>query len=120
MNIKNFLKHLLFTLLAIFITLFFLSTLYYFNILNSNIMNYIRPLSILIILFISSYKLGKKIEKNGYIEGAKLGGSTVIFFLIISLLLFREDFKLRIILYDTILIMTSILGSMIGINKEKK
>lgn len=120
MNIKNFLNHFLWTLLAIFLTLFFISTLYYFNIISSNITNYLRPLSILLILFISSYKLGKKIEKNGYLEGCKLGSSTILFFLIISLIFFRSYFKFRIILYYFILIITSILGSMIGINKEKK
>lgn len=120
MNIKFFFKHLSITLLTIFLILLFISTLYYFNILSSNIVNYLRPLSIFLTLFISSYNLGKKIEKNGYLEGCKLGTAAVLFFLILSLIFFHSYFKIRIILYYFILIITSILGSMIGINKVKK
>ena len=120
MNIKNFLKHFLVTTIVIFLNLFFISTLYYFNILSTSIVNYLRPLSILIILFISSYRLGKKLEKNGYLEGLKLGGTTIILFLIISIIFFRSYFMIRLVLYYIILLITSILGSMIGINKEKK
>lgn len=120
MNIKNFFKHFLITTIVLFLNLLFISTLYYFNILSTNIVNYLRPLSILTILFISSYKLGKKLEKNGYLEGLKLGSATIILFLLISIAFFRNYFKIRLVLYYTILLITSILGSMIGINKEKR
>lgn len=120
MNIKSFSKQLIATLISIFISLLIVSTFYYFDIISSNLVKYLRPLLILLILFISSYNLGKKTDKKGYLEGIKLASSIIFIFLVISLIFFRPYFKLRLILYYLILIITSTLGSMIGINKEKK
>ena len=119
MNIKSFLKIFSKTLITIFLALLIISTLYYFNILSDKIASYLRPLSILLILFITSYKLGKKSIKNGYLEGFKLGSLVIVFFFILSLIFFRNYFKIRLILYYLILLITSILGSMIGISKKK-
>ena len=120
MDIKTFSKQVLATLISIFVGLLIVSTFYYFDIISSNLVKYLRPLLILLILFMSSYNLGKKIDKKGYLEGFKLGSLIVAIFLVISLIFFRPYFKLRLILYYLILIITTVLGSMIGINKEKK
>lgn len=119
MSLKSYLKHLSFTTLFIFLELLFISTLYYFDILSSNLVNYLKPLLIILTMFISSYLLGRHISKNGYLEGGKLGLSIILIFFIISVLFFRSYFKLRVILYYLIILFTSILGSMIGINKSK-
>ena len=117
-DLKTYIKNLAISLIFIFLSLLLLSTLYYFNILSSNLVSYLRPLVILVNIFIGSYIIGKKTDKNGYLAGIKYGGSILFVFFLISLFLFRCFFRIRFILYDLILLITAIFGSMIGINKK--
>lgn len=117
-KIKVYIKSVLFSLLFMLLSLLFLSTLYYFDILKSGLVTYLRPIIILLITFISSYQLGKKAIKNGYLEGIKFGAILIFSFIAISIIFFNSSIRLRIILYDIIIMSVSILGSMIGINKK--
>lgn len=119
-SLKTTLKYGLISFITIFILLFFVATLYYYDIISSNVVGYLRLAIILIVLFITSYILGKNTEKNGYLEGMKFGLFNILLFLLISVIFFRDDLMLRIILYDIILLVTSVLGSMIGINKSSR
>ncbi|MBO5414861.1 MAG: TIGR04086 family membrane protein [Bacilli bacterium] len=118
-NIKTYLKYLGVTLIIILLGLLLISTLYYFDIISSNVVSYIRIIFIMLVMFIMSYILGKNTEKNGYLAGIKYGLMNIGLFLILGLLFFRDGLQLRLILYDFILLFTSVLGSMIGINKKK-
>ena len=51
MDIKSFSKQVLATLISIFVGLLIVSTFYYFDIISSNLVKYLRPLLILLILF---------------------------------------------------------------------
>lgn len=118
-KLESVMKNLIISLICIFLSLLLVSTLYYFNILSSGVVNYLRPLVIIINIFIGSYIVGKKADKLGYLEGLKYGGLLLGVFLLIALFFFRGFFQLRFILYDIILLMTSVFGSMIGINRKK-
>ena len=117
-NIKTYLKYLGVTLIIILLGLLLISTLYYFDVISSNVVSYIRIIFIMLVMFIMSYILGKNTEKNGYLAGIKYGLMNIGLFLILGLLFFRDGLQLRLILYDFILLFTSDLGSMIGINKK--
>ena len=119
-NLKTTLKYGVISILTIFVLLFLVGTLYYFDIISSGTVNYLRLFIILSVLFGTSFVLGKNTKKNGYLEGMKFGIFDILIFLIISVIFFRSDFKLRIILYYIILLITSVLGSMIGINRSNK
>lgn len=119
-SLKNTCKYGIISLITTTILLLIISTLYYFDIIGSGLVNYLRLFTIFLILFFTSYKLGKNTEKNGYLEGLKFGTFHIIIFFLISIIAFRSDFRLRIILYYLILLAISALGSMIGINKSKK
>ena len=95
LNLKNILKYLAISLISILISLLLITTLYYYDILGSSIVNYLRLFMILFILFITSYKLGKKTEKNGYLEGGKFGLLNILVFLGISLLFFSACKKIE-------------------------
>ncbi len=118
-NLKDFIKYIIVSLLIIFLLLLLISTLYYFNLLSSNVVNYLRPLAIFLCIFIGSFISGKKHDKNGYLEGLKYGGAIIFIFLLISLFFFNDFFKLRFILYDSILLITAVLGGMIGISRRR-
>ena len=112
----KYIKRLGYMILSIFISLIVLTLLYYLNIISSNIFHILELLILLINIFISTYILGKTASNKGYLEGIKFG----ILMIIILTLITREPLRFRIILYYFIVIITSVLGSMIGINKKEK
>ena len=69
-------------------------------------------------MFLGGYKLGQKSNKKGYIEGIKLGIIFSIFLVIFNYLAFDNPFKIKYLLFYIILITSSSLGSMVGINKK--
>lgn len=62
--------------------------------------------------------IGRKSSKKGYLEGLKLGGIIILSLLLINLLFIRT-FSLSILMYYLIILASSIIGSMIGINIKR-
>lgn len=89
----------------------------YFNILGSNIISIMRLILPVIAMFISSYRLGKVSDKKGYLEGLKFGGIVTLIFTILVILL--DKLELRSLIYYLILLLTSVMSSMVGINRKK-
>lgn len=89
----------------------------YFNIINSKIISIVKFILPIISMFISSYKLGKVSNKNGYLEGLKLGSIIILIFMLLVIIL--DSLELKSIFYYLILLLTSAMSSMIGINKKK-
>ena len=74
----------------------------------------------MILFLIIGYKYGKKADKKGYIEGLRIGFSLILVLLFINLIFYNSNFSLERVIYYIILILSSIFGSMIGINKKEK
>lgn len=115
---KKILKSLLIFFTIIFIGTLLITLLNYFSLIHSNIISILKLLLPISSITIASFLLGKQSEKKGYIEGLKLGIIIILIFLTLILLLDR--FTLKSLLYYLILVLTSILSSMIGINKNIK
>ena len=64
-------------------------------------------------------QFGRATTKKGYLEGLKIGGSLIIILIVINLLFYRTGFSLERFIYYVVLILSSTLGSMIGINRKK-
>ena len=113
--IKNYLKYFGILLLSIIIPIFILTIFNYFEIINNT--DVLKLIITLVSIFINSFYIGKNSKSKGYIEGLKFG---IIFIIFISLfnLIFISDFKLKIIIYYILIIITSMVGSTIGINKK--
>lgn len=116
--IKNFIKPLIFILGIIIIGLLVITPLNYFDVINGNITNIIKIIIPIISLFIGGFMIGKISNKKGWLEGLKLGIVTILIFILISYIGFNESFKLKSLIYYIILAMSSIFGSIIGINKK--
>ena len=116
-TVKKYSFRFLYTLIGIVISLLLITTLYHFNLISSNIYQALKFILLLANILISGIILGKKANSKGYLEGIKLGLFLIILFTLLTLLT-GEDLKLRILLYDMIILITSILGGMIGINKK--
>ena len=126
--IKRYGKRLIFTMISIIISLFssytytslfIVSLLYYFNLISPNINKILKIIIILVNIFISSFILGKSTTSKGYLEGIKLALILIPIFILTSLIT-SSPLKLKVLIYYIIIFITSILGSMIGINRKKE
>ena len=71
---------------------------------------------IMIITFIiMGFLKGKSSNNKGYLQGLKIGGILVVILFMISFF----NFSLKTIIYYIILLLSSVFGAMIGINKKK-
>lgn len=109
---------LLYSLISFIILLLITSTFSYFNIIKGTILTIFKFLSILISIIIGSFIFGKKSLKKGWLEGLKFGLIILIIFISLNLI-FYHQLELRNIIYYTIILSTSILGSMLGITKRR-
>jgi putative membrane protein (TIGR04086 family) len=71
-----------------------------------------------VLTFILGIINGKKASKKGYLEGLKLG-SIIILILLIFNLIFIRKFSLNTFVYYLVIIASTTIGSMIGINLRK-
>ena len=108
-SIKNLLKSFIYFIGIILISTIILTIIDYFSLFNTSILKLIIPI---ISIFISSFILGKKTTKLGYLSGIKLGLLIIIIFIILVLLL--DKFTIKSLIYYLILLLTSTLGSMLG------
>ena len=109
----------IYILSTILILTFIVTIFSYFNIINDKVTSIFKIGIPIISLFIGGFYMGKKSRKSGYIEGLKLGLIFSMFLLIFNFLAFNSSFKVKHLLFYLILTATSILGSMIGINRKK-
>lgn len=114
----KYLKTLLYLLVPLLSLNLIITLLYFFNIINNNIIDYFKLLILLISIFISGIYIGKNSNEKGYIEGIKVGLGISIMLIVLGLIL-RIDFSIKNLLYYIIIIVTSMSGSMLGINKKR-
>ena len=115
----KYIKRLGWMFLSIIISLIVIVTLYYFNIISTNMFHILELIILLINVFISTFILGKQTQKKGYLEGIKYSLIIIFIFFILTLIT-REPLNIRMLLYYSIIIITSVLGSIIGISKTKE
>ena len=96
---------------------FIITLINYFNIMNDKIISIIRFILPMVSIFVSSYRLGKSSDKKGYLEGLKFGGIIILIFMLLVIIFDKLSWKS--IIYYGILLLTSIMSSMIGINRKK-
>lgn len=72
-----------------------------------------------ILMFIMGLIMGKKSESKGYLNGLLLSVISILILLIISLI-FKFPLNINTLIYYIILILATVFGSMLGINKKTK
>lgn len=117
---KKYLLAFIYSILIILIGSLLISILYYFNITTDKINNILIYLTSITAIFIGSFKLGKELKYKGIITGAMYFFILLIFFIIISLLIFKINYSISNIIFYLILLIFSILGSIIGKNYQTK
>ncbi len=117
-NIKNYLIAIGYFLLVVAVFAIILTIFNYYDIVTNKLFKVIKVLIPSLALFIGGYKVGNNANKKGYIEGIKLSLIVIILLFMFSYLGFNASFNISLILYYIILIISSMLGAMIGINKK--
>lgn len=114
---KNYLKSLLYIFGIIFLLLFFLTIFNYFNIITGNLLKIIKFIIPTVAIFTGGIILGKNSPSKGWYNGIKLSLIVILLFIILNLI-FRLGIEFKDTLYYLILLASSTLGSMVGINKK--
>ena len=89
-----------------------------FNIFGIEINKIVLIIISSLILLITGFLIGIHSNKKGFINGMIVGLIFIMFLLLIGLLV-GAKLKVSSIIYYLILLMCSILGSILGINKKK-
>jgi len=114
--IKKLSKSLLISLIFLFVLTFIMTILNYIDILKFNVVNIIEIIILFITIFSGSFYMGKCSSKKGWLEGLKFGLIFLIILILFNYLGFNIKFEVKNILYYLILLVSSLLGGMIGIN----
>ncbi len=119
MNIKKYLISLGYIFAIIFGITLFLTIFSYFDILSTSVLKILKIIVSIIATFAGGFMIGKNSDKKGYLEGIKLGIIYVIIIFLLSILGF-SNFKWSNLLFYLIIILSTMLGAMFGINKNIK
>lgn len=114
---KKYLNALLMIFVLITILSLLINTLYYFDIINNNLVKYFKMIIAISSFFIGGINLGLHCPNKGYLYGLKLS-LFMILILILSSIIFNE-LKFNKVIYYLITTICITFGAMIGINKKK-
>lgn len=117
-KLKSYFKVILIGLLFMIVFAFLLSILEYFNLFYGKVSEIFMFIYMAILFFIIGFLVGKKATHKGYLEGIKISLSLIFILIVINVLFYQTGFSLERTIYYFILILSSTLGSMIGINKQ--
>lgn len=98
---------------------FIFSLLNYIGLFNNTIINIIKIIIPVLSMFIGGFVLGKRTGKKGWLEGLKLSLIFLIFLSLFNYLGLKSSLSLKVGIYYLILIMSTIFGSILGVNKYK-
>lgn len=113
----KYLKSILFMFSIFLILNIIITIISYYSLFSDNVINIFKILSFIISFLSSSIYFGLNIKKKGLINGIKLSLIYILLFIIISIILSR--FNIKDLLYYLIILITVIIGSVIGVNIKK-
>lgn len=113
-----YLKSIIYSLSIMIIGIIIITIFNYFNIISGNLFTITLLLIPIIAIFIGGYLIGSNSIKKGFIEGIKFSIIWILLFFIISIS--TKGLNIFSFIYYLIIIITSMLSGIIGINKKKK
>ena len=115
--IFKYLKGLLFFLVPFLVLTLLITILYYFDILNNQIIKYFKIVIVILSCLLGGFIIGRNSTSKGYLNGIKLSGIIIVTLLIFNLIL--GGFKWYHLVYYLIILVTTTIGSMLGISLKK-
>ena len=120
MSIMKYLKSILIIITTMIICCLIITTLSYFDIISLNTTKHLKMFSMIISMIIGSIYLGMHSTNKRYKKKKKIGILEIIILLVINTLVFKNKICFENIIYYLIILISAILGSIIGINKKLK
>ncbi len=114
--LKKLIKSMGVSIIILLLVTFLITLLNYINIISLTIVNVFSYITPFIAFFTGGFLLGKNSFNKGYLEGIKFGLINIILLFIFNYLAFDQGFNIVNIILYLITIISSILGSVIGIN----
>lgn len=118
-NYKNILRSIATFMISLIIYLFIITTFAHFNLFSYKTVSLISFIFVIMLFMYCGFALGKKSNKRGYLSGLVIGIINILLILILALL-FRCLPELKSLIYFMILLLSSTLGGMFGINFKKQ
>lgn len=103
---------------SILILTLLVTILNYFNLFSEGLVNVFKIIIPIISLFIGGFLMGKSSLENGWIEGLKFSLIFIILLILFNLFGLGSSLEFKNLLYYIIIIVSSIFGSILGINKK--
>ena len=108
-----------YTLGAFLILIFILTLLSYADVISGKVVSFVQLFIPIVSLLIGGYIIGKRSKSNGWLEGLKFSLIFLVILMLFNYLGLGSAPKFKNIVFYIIIIVSSILGSMIGINRRK-
>ena len=107
-------------ILSFIIGLTFIFTLLnYIGLLNNTTINIIKIIIPVLSMFIGGFVIGKRTGKKGWLEGLKLSLIFLVILTLFNYLGLKSNLSLKVGIYYLVLIISTMFGSIIGVNKYK-
>ena len=114
----SYIKTIFLNIIELFLIMFLITVFYYFNLINEKTFEILKLIVLLLSIFINSLILGKNTKRKSYLEGIIYGVILITILLILTTILSKIQIKL--LLFYPLILITSILGSMIGSVKKNR
>ncbi len=111
------LNNYIFFILSMLVYLIVISTLGHFSLFSYKVVSVISYVFIVILFFITGFKLGNRSISKGYLSGLIMGLSNVLLMVLLGII-FRSIPGITSIIYYSTLILSSVIGGMFGINRK--
>lgn len=119
MKYKVYLKSSLPFFIVFILYLLLITLLSYFNVLGYKTISIMSYIFSIMFFLLSGFKTARKTSKRGYLSGLFMGLILVILMMLLSLIL-GSGIKIKALIYYGTLILSSVIGGMVGINAKKQ
>jgi len=106
-------------LAAIIIYLLIITLFANFNLISYKTVSILSLIFMILLFAYTGFSIGKRSKKRGYLSGLFIGLINILLILILALL-FRSFPSIKSLIYFSLLLLSSTLGGMFGINKKKE
>ena len=118
-KIKKFIKPIIYFYSILLIYLIVVTTLNYFNLVSYKTISIINFIFTILLFMFMGFITAYRSKSKGYINGLIIGGFNIILFLFLAFILGSNP-KPNIGIYLLILLLSSTIGGMFGINYKKR
>lgn len=120
----NYLKNLgisfLYSIGSLLILIFLLTLFNYINFIDGGFFIFFMIFDLVFSVLLGSIMLSRNCNDKGWFEGLKFGFIFLLFISLLDYFGFSFSFNFKYLIFSIIILVSSVLGGMIGINFKKK